>query len=538
MALKALLLKKKIDEAKRSLNLLTDKDAEFEKREADLAESIAEVNEETTLEEREALDGMVDEFGKEKAEHDEAKETLERKISELENELAEEEKKQDTEPAPIEERKEEKMNIETRNKIFGKMDIAERTAFVEGIKDYLAEVRTAIKEKRAITNVGLTIPEVMLGLLRQNIMEYSKLYKHVNVRTLNGEGRLAVMGTVPEAIWTDCCAELNELSLAFSDASVDCFKLGGFYTICNANLEDSDIDLAAEIMTALGQAIGLALDKAILYGRNTAGKQAMPLGIVTRLAQTSQPADYPATARTWVDLHTSNIKTNANTVVGVDIFKALMIDSANAKGKYSRGEKVWVMNEVTYSWLMAQAMSINAAGAIVSGIGGTMPVIGGIIEVLDFVPDYTIIGGYFDLYLLAERRGQQFAQSEHVKFLSDQTVFKGTARYDGLPVIAEGFVVIGVNGTSPDASAVSFATDTANAPFIYLNASAASLAIGGTLQLKANVPAGTSSITWTSATTSKATVDTNGVVTGVASGSSVITATANGLSASCTVTVA
>ena len=71
-----------------------------------------------------------------------------------------------------------------------------------------------------------------------------------------------------------------------------------------------------------------------------------------------------------------------------------------------------------------------------------MPVVGGVIEVLNFVPDNTIIGGFFDLYLLAERAGKKFAQSEHVFFLQDKTAFKGTARYDGQPAIAEAFIAL------------------------------------------------------------------------------------------------
>ena len=91
-----------------------------------------------------------------------------------------------------------------------------------------------------------------------------------------------------------------------------------------------------------------------------------------------------------------------------------------------------------------------------------MPVVGGIIEVLDFIPDNVIIGGYFDLYLLAERAGTRFATSEHVRFIQDQTVLKGTARYDGQPAIAEGFVAIGLNGVTPNAT-MTFAADSANA---------------------------------------------------------------------------
>ena len=345
-------------------------------------------------------------------------------------------------------------------KLFSGMTIEQRTEMFEreDVKKFMSEVRSCISEKRALTNVGLTIPEVYLGLIRENIENYSKLYKYVNVKPLKGTGRMTVMGTYPEAVWTEMCANLNELSLGFNEVEVDGYKVGGYIAVCNANIEDSDVDLAAEIITALGQAIGLALDKAILYGTGTK----MPLGIVTRLVQTSEPASYPANARPWVDLHTTNVKSLSAELEGITLFKELTKDSGAAKGKYSRGAKVWAMNETTYTALKAEMLSINAAGAIVSGIEGTMPVIGGVIVVLDFIPDNIIIGGYFDLYLVAERSGQKLGQSEHVKFLEDQTVFKGTARYDGLPVIAEGFVAFALNGGTVTANAVSFAEDSAN----------------------------------------------------------------------------
>lgn len=171
-----------------------------------------------------------------------------------------------------------------------------------------------------------------------------------------------------------------------------------------------------------------------------------------------------------------------------------------------------------------------------------MPVIGGAIEILNFMPDYVMVSGYFDLYTLAERAGQQFASSEHVRFLQDQTVFKGTARYDGAPAIAEAFVAIGLNGTSVDATAVTFAPDEANTvQSIALNtATAAVTAAAGsqhTVQLFAITAPGAGSVSWTSSSTGKATVDDNGVVTGVASGSATITATSNGKTATCAVTV-
>lgn len=548
MALKAILLGKKLKEARNALEELNKKDAEFATREADIAKAIEEMTEETSAEDRSAVDELVNEFDEEKTAHEGEKQRLEKVIGDIEADLAAEEAAQNTDPVPgvetgKDERKENKA-MENRTKFFG-MNIQERDAFFarEDVHNYLSEVRTAIKEKRAITNIGLTIPEVMLGLLRENISEYSKLYKHVNVRPVNGTSRMLVMGTIPEAIWTDCCANLNELDLGFNDLEMDCYRVGGYFAVCNANLEDSDIALASELLTALGQAIGLALDKAILFGRNTDDKTKMPLGIVTRLAQESQPAGYSATARAWVDLHSSNIKTIANTNTGVALFQAMLINFGAAKGKYSRGEIVHVMNETTYTYIMAQAMSINAAGAIVSGVqGGTMPVIGGDIEVLSFMPDYVIVSGYFDLYTLAERAGNKFATSEHVRFLQDQTVFKGTARYDGAPAIAEGFVVMGVNSQSPSATAVTFGDDDANTvSAIALNtATLAVTAAAGTnhaKQLFAITSPGSGTVTWASSANAKATVSDDGVVTGVASGSATITATCNGLTATCAVTV-
>ena len=455
MALKALMLKKKLDQRRKALEELTTRSADLEKRSAELEAAIAEAESD---EEQRAVAEMVEEFEADKTELEKKKADLNEEIRGLEQELDELEAEQEPAPAPAEpiERKENK-NMETRK--FFKMSAQERDAFFarEDVQKFLGEVRTGIREKRALTNVGVLIPEVMLGLLRENILDYSKLYKHVNVRQIAGDGRLAVMGTIPEAVWTDCCANLNELNLAFNDVEVNCWKVGGYFAVCNANLEDSDIDLASELLTALGQAIGLALDKAILYGTGTR----MPLGVVTRLAQTAAPADYPATARTWVDLHTSNIKSIAASVTGTALFAQIVIDSAAAKGKYSRGEKVWVMNETTYATVVAAGMAVDANGAIVAGVNGRMPLTGGIIEVLDFIPNNVIIGGYFDLYLLAERGGQKFATSEHVRFLQDQTVMKGTARYDGQPAIAEGFVAIGLNGVTPTAS-MTFAADAAN----------------------------------------------------------------------------
>lgn len=465
--LRVLVLRSKLDKANKELDALRARAEELNQREAELA---ADIEAAETDEERAAVEEAVENFETERAEVDEQIGQLEDTVREIEAGIEELEEGQGPDPAQPEDDETrdkapriEERSITTMNKrnVFRSLSMQERTAIFEReeVRSFLDQVRSAMREQRALSGTELLIPEVFLGLIRENIEEYSKLYKHVNVRLIGGKGRAVVMGTVPEAVWTDCCGILNELSLQFNDAEVNCWKVGGYFDICNATLEDSDIDLASELLTVLGQAIGFALDKAILFGLGTR----MPLGIFTRLAQTAAPADYPTTARPWADLHTSNIKSIAANKKGAELISLIVEAFGNAKNKYSRGEKVFVMNETTYTALAAATVSVAADGSIVTGVFSQMPVIGGVIEVLDFLPDNVIIGGYFDLYLLADRAGVTVNQSEHAHFIEDRTVFRGTARYDGLPVIAEGFVAIGIGGVTPSASGITFAPDTANA---------------------------------------------------------------------------
>lgn len=448
MALKVLMLRKRITDATAALEALRGKASEFERREAELETSI---NEAATEEERSAVSEAVEAFETEREQHETAVADLERQIGELEEELRNAEAPSaPAQKQPEEERKKEHKVMNTR-KFFG-MTMEQRDAFFadDSVKEFLSRARELGAQRRSVSGGELLIPTVVLDLIRERVSEYSKLYKHVLVRNVPGKARQTVMGAIPEGVWTEMCAKLSNLDFVFNAVEVDGYKVGGYVAVCNAVLEDSDIALAGELITAIGQAIGLALDKAILYGTGTK----MPLGIVTRLAQTEDPGIEGAPE--WVNLSATNM-------IGISgktdsaLFKALVEASGAAKSRYSTGSKFWAMNETTYAKLLANAVGVNAAGAIVSGMGAAMPIIGGAIEVLNFIPADVIIGGYGDLYLLAERAGAAVAQSEHVRFIEDQTVFKGTARYDGLPVIADGFVAIGIGGAAPTAGAVTFA---------------------------------------------------------------------------------
>ena len=458
--LKTLLLRKRIDNKKKELEALKAKD--FSEREAQLKQAIDEVE---TEEQRTEIEAMVNDFDTEKADHDKAIADLEQEITGLENDLAAEEEAQDTNPPaeqkPAEERKDEKDMKHRDSNVT--MTIRDRLANMvtrDEVKDYLVEVRTAIKEKRAITNVGLTIPDVMLELIREEIAHGSRLLPFVNVRPVTGTARQNITGAIPEAVWTEMCASLNELALSFNQVEVDGYKVGGYIAVCNALLEDSDVALASEIVTAIGGAIAKALDKAILFGTGT--KQ--PTGIVTRLAQTSQPSDWGTNAPAWTDRHSTYIqKLNIKSTRGAEFFEALVVALGIAKPVYSSDGLFWVMNRKTHLDIMAKALAFNAQAALVANTT-MMPIIGGTVVEFedDEIADYEIIGGFGGNYLLAERAGIEFANSDIPLFLQDQTVFKGTARYDGLPVAGKAFTVVNYNNTDPTTTKT-FPEDYANA---------------------------------------------------------------------------
>ena len=416
--------------------------------------------------------------------------------------------------------------IETRNSILAQEDV----------KGFLANLRSMKGQTRAISGGELTIPTVLLDLIAENMYRYSKLMNRVRVRAVAGEARQTIAGLVPEAVWTEMCGNINELTFVFNQVTLDGYKVAGYIPVCNALLEDNDVNLAGYIVEMLSESIGLAKDKAILYGKGAG--QHMPLGIVTRLAQTSQPESYPANAPAWVDLHTTNMKTIASNKTGAEFWAELQIAAGAAFTRYNRGTQFWAMNSKTYALLKSKAITFTASGDVVANVYGVLPIVNGDIDILEFMPDGDIVGGYGDLYLWAQRSGMSIEASREVQFIQDNTVFRGKERADGMPVIAGAFVAINIAGNTPT-SELTFAGDNANTVSGVVVPATASITVGQTLPLNALLlPYGVeAAITYSSATTSKATVSSAGVVTGVASGSSVITVTAGGISGSCTVTV-
>ena len=448
MALKQLLLNKKIQQRKSNLEELLIQETDLNKRAADLEVSIEEAK---TDEEIALVEEEFTKIDSEKEELEGKKTTLEGEIAELEGELEGLNSKEPTNEPVAQKETEEKIERSKNlggEKRMGSKKLTTRCQIIERlnreeVRSFYSNLMQVI-EKRSITGLDLTIPQILLETITEDLGRYSVFYDLVRVARLTGTGRAIVAGEAPEAVWTEMIGKINELSALFSDIEVDGYKVGGFIPLHNSLIEDSMINLAAHVEGLLKESIAIALDKAILYGNGTK----MPLGIIPALN-----ANTGLKAKNIITLTTTNTK-----------FDKIIETMKNIKrGRRGRGPITVAMNEATWlGTIVPMSLAINSNGGFVTVSHQAFPGVGYKVVFSEEIPDNNVLVGDFSKYLLAERADIKSASSTEFLFTEDKTVFKATARYDGKPVIESAYVLIGLNGVIPEVSK-SFAIDEANA---------------------------------------------------------------------------
>lgn len=391
---------------------------------------------------------------------------IDEKIDALESELsALEAPEPEPEPEPVPEERsktpadrKERMITAMKTRALALMPVNERAQLArrDDVKNFLTRCVDIIK--RSVTNAQVTVPEVLLPLVKEEIMQGSKLLKHVYHVNVPGEASLPVMGDIPEAVWTQACADVNELNLSMYLVELSAYKIAGYYGVCRYIAEDASVNLLDELIFALGRGIGIGIDKAILFGTGSY----MPMGISTRILQTENPGNAGQYARPWVNLATSNVTaiTAANST-GTKLVSGIIGALANVKK--GKGEGLfWAMNSTTKMKILSELLNFNANGVLVSGVANQMPAVGGAIEELEFMPDGLIVAGYGKNYIAAERGHIRFETSDQVRWIEEQTLVKGAGRFDGKPIQPAAFALIGINGVAPATAAatVTFASGT------------------------------------------------------------------------------
>lgn len=462
MALKVLMLRSKLTPLQQQMTQLTQARDAFAQREAELEADIAAAQ---TDEERSVVEEAVTAFETERSANQAEITRVQGLIDAMEEEIRSLEQAQTPPAAPAAEQTERRMSpmpIENTERRWLGLTYAERDALLtrDDVRDFLQQVRSMRAAGGSVNGAALGIPDGFMPILRDLTYQESRLLGYITMQHFAGTTRQNIAGVAPEGIWTEMDGALNELELDFHQLTMDGWMVGGYMAIANSVLaDDSDLQLATTILTSLAASIAKALDKAIVYG--TGGR--MPVGFVTRLAASSQPTWWGTNQGSFTDLHTSHVlKLDLGQSSGTNFFAKLVTALGVAKPNFSDGRAVWCMNRKTHIDLMSRALDFDSAAAIVAGINGTMPVVGGDIVELDFMPDYEIAGGFLSLQRGVEREGVTLDTSTQVRWLQNQTCYKVLARYDMKPAIGEAFVLVNYNNVEPTTSAT-FGKDYANA---------------------------------------------------------------------------
>lgn len=468
MALKVLVLRSRLTPLQTELQTLETTRSGFAAREAELERDIAAAQ---TDEERSAVEEAVNAFEQERSANAADITRVQGQIDAINEEIRSLEEAQTPPPAAAPagtpagdnhtERSNQHMPINNPERRWFGLTYQERDALLAqpAVHDFLQRVREARGQQRSVSGGDLGIPDGFLPILRDLTYQESKFLRYCFTTSFRGTTRQNVAGVAPEAIWTEMIGALNELDIDFWQLTMDGYMVGGYLALPDALLmDDSDLQLASTILQALASSLAKAIDKSIWFGTGAN----MPVGIITRLAAQSKPDWWGAQQNAFTDLHTSHIlQLDLASKTGVEFFRPLVAALAVAKPDYANGPVIWTMNRKTHLDLMARALAYNSAAAMVAGVNNTMPVVGGEIVEWEVMPDNEIAGGFLSLYRSVEREGTLIESNTNVRWLQNQTCFKGLQRRDGKPAIGEAFVLVNYGNTAPTTT-TTFGKDLAN----------------------------------------------------------------------------
>lgn len=421
--LKILMLRKQKDLLLKELKELGNPLEEISKREETVVQAIDDVE---TDEEMEVVEEEIQEIEKEKEELEEKKKSLEEQLEEINKEIEELENK---EPESKEDRSKvagsnDRKNIKTRgsvsnmriNKFETREQMIDRLNQPE-VREFYGDLRGALERRTELKGKELLIPEQVMWSINQRVGDYGTVINLVDRFEIKGTTRVVINAGTPTLVWTEMCDKLEETVLGSIDkVELDGYKLGAYAFICNAIIEDSEIDFANFIEQEFAKAIAEGGDQAIINGKGAEEKQ--PEGITTKIKDVKEVKDL----------------LDVLTLIG-------NLDDGKHNG--ISGTPTLVTNRNTYyKYFLPETLGKDSNGKIVYGLGQTLPD-GTKIELSQAVADGEFIAGdWFNGYKFGVRKGMFFDMNENVRWIEEQTGFKVSGRADG-KVVKESLFVRG-----------------------------------------------------------------------------------------------
>jgi HK97 family phage major capsid protein len=426
LALRQLLISKKVEQRKNALAELLIQEEELQKRSEALEAAATEAQ---TDEELAAVEEEVGKLEAQKGELEQKKSKLQGEIAELEAELEQLNAKQ-----PADE-------VRSANQQRGESQVAKeyhisqvRRMLETGEYFQLPEVREfyeKFKNLRAVSGGELTIPQVIINRILDIVGDFTTLYPRVDKIRVSGTARILIDTDTSPAQWIEMAGSIPTGDVGtITNVDFDGFKVGKVTFVDNYLLQDSIINLDDYVVRKIARAIAKALDLAILKGQGASQKQ--PAGIIPAI-----PSDNQKTV-------TADEKLLVNLLKNV-----ALIDT----GDDSVGEIVAVMKRKTYyDRLLEYTINVNAQGNVVGKLPNlTQPDLCGLPVVFNqFMDEDKVLFAVLDQYTMVIREDISIDRSEHVKFVEDQMAFRGKGRFDGKPVRPAAFALVTIEDPVPE----------------------------------------------------------------------------------------
>lgn len=264
MALKTLMLKRKLEEKKKLLEAAREKQEELQTREAELEQAIGEAE---TEEEQKAIEEEVGKFEEDKADNETERTGLEKDIADLEAEITEEERKQ---KEATQTRGKEKENRTMDEK---EMRAAERAAFERYVREMAGvAMRDDPPTDYNMTqgNNGYIIPKTIAEEIITKVKNICPIFERA--QRYNVKGTLEVpyypasSSHVIAAAYADEMEELVASSGDFGKVTLTGFLAGALAKISKKLVNNTDIDVVPFVTDQMAIAFGLFYEHECLVG--------------------------------------------------------------------------------------------------------------------------------------------------------------------------------------------------------------------------------------------------------------------------------
>lgn len=261
MALKKLLIKKRLDESRTKLQKLeedwaglTERQESINSRESEAIKALGEMNEESTLEEREAVEAEAESIEADRESLVEEMEALESQKTEIEAQIRELESALEVEDAPEPEKEEIKERKAMKNEERGQ----------------------ALLEKRnvLISSTGILLPKYEATDIKPTFLEVSSIVDAVNIRVFPGGESFRqpyLKGYGIAAYETEGGANVTNVDPSFGYAQINKTKLVAYTEDSEELVKLPAADFDAEVVRGISVAIRKKLAREILFGDGEAG---------------------------------------------------------------------------------------------------------------------------------------------------------------------------------------------------------------------------------------------------------------------------